>query len=89
MGNTLLLQLYRLKILKHKQEKILLDIKFKKACKQGNLLPTFAKVQLSTKNVNYKLKQRIGRIIMEDELQRKHHEKEKLKKDIKALRKRY
>ena len=48
--------------LKIDYEEILLDIKFIKACKQGNLLPTFAKVRLSIKNVNYKLKQRIGRI---------------------------
>ena len=71
--------------LKIKYEKVLLDVKFIKTCKQGNLLPKFAKVRLSIKNANNKLKQRIGRIIVEDELQRKHHEKEKLKKDIKPL----
>ena len=39
---------------------------------------------INKKNANYKLKQRIGRTIMEDELQGKHHEKKNLKKDIKA-----
>ena len=71
--------------LKTKYEKILLDFKFLKTCKKGNLLPTFAKVRLSIKNANCKLMQRIGRIIMEDELQRKHHEKLKIMKDIKAI----
>ena len=60
-----------------KYEKNSLDIEFIKTCKQGSFLPTF--------NANYVLKQRIGRIIMEDDLQRKHQEKKKLKKDIKAL----
>ena len=50
-----------------KYEKNSLDIKFIKTCKQGSFLPTF--------NANYVLKQRIGRIIMEDELQRKNQEK--------------
>ena len=39
---------------------------------------------INKKNANYKLKQRIGRTIMEDELQGKHHKKKSLKKDIKA-----
>ena len=39
---------------------------------------------INKKIANYKLKQRIGRTIMEDELQGKHHEKKNLKKDIKT-----
>ena len=37
------------------------------------------------KNKNFKLKQHIGRNVIEDEFQHKCHEKKKLKKDIKAL----
>ena len=72
--------------LKMKYEKNSLDIKSTTTCKQGSFLPAFAMVQLSIKkNANYILQQRIGRIIMEDELRRKQPEKKKLKKDIKTL----
>ena len=47
-----------------KYAKTLLDIAFIKSCKTEHILPTFAKVRLSNKNANSKLKQRIGRIII-------------------------
>ena len=71
--------------LKTKFEKVTLDIKFNKICKREGLIPTFANVRLSIKHQNLKLKKRISRIVMENELQAKHHEKRNLKKDIKAI----
>ena len=40
----------------------------------------------SIQTKNNKLKERIGRIIMEHELERKHYEKKQLKKEIKSIR---
>ena len=62
-----------------------LDIKFPKTCKREGLIPTFANVCLSIKQQNLKLKVRISRTFMENELQMKHREKRNLKKDIKAI----
>ena len=71
--------------LKTKYEKTKLDIQYIKLCKQERLLPTFATIKLSIQTKNNKLKERIGRIIMEHELERKHHEKKQLKKEIKSI----
>ena len=57
-----------------------LDIAFIKSCKQKYSLRTLAKVRLSSKNASFKLKQRIGRIIIENEMQMEHLETEKAKK---------
>ena len=62
--------------------KIQTDIKFIKACKQENIIPTFASVKLSLKHNNNKLTKRIARIVMETEIQNKHREKKSLKKEI-------
>ena len=64
--------------LKKQSEKTKLDIEYIKLCKQEHLLPfsrtvTFATVRLSIQTKNKKLKNRIGRIIMEHELESKHH----------------
>ena len=59
--------------LKKQSEKTKLDIEHIKLCKQEHLLPTFATVRLSIQTKNKKLKNRIGRIIMEHELESKHH----------------
>ena len=56
-----------------------------KLCKQERLLPTFTTIKLSIQTKNKTLKERIGRIIMEHELERKHNEKEQLKKEIKSI----
>ena len=71
--------------LKTKYEKTKLDMQYIKLCKQERLLPTFATIKLSIQTKNKTLKERIGRIIMEHELERKHHEKEQLKKEIKSI----
>ena len=71
--------------LKTKFEKTKLDIEYIKLCKQEHLLQTFPTVRLSIQIKNNKLKNCIGRIIMEHELERKHHEKKLLRKEIKSL----
>ena len=53
-----------------------------KSCKTEHILPKFVKFRLSNKYVNIKLNQRIGRVIMENELERKYQEKRKLRKEI-------
>ena len=72
-------------ILKTKYQRVVLDLKFIKTCKKEELIPTFANVRLSVKHGSAKLKKRISRIIMESEMQDKHHKKKKLKQEIKAL----
>ena len=60
----------------------ILDIKFLKQCKQEQLLSAFANVRLSTKGSNIKLKHRIARIIIEDELQYNYQHNKKLIKNL-------
>ena len=56
--------------------------KITKSCKKEILISHFAKINLSIKNANRKLKLRIARIVMESETENKHHEKKNLRKDI-------
>ena len=65
--------------------KTLADIKFIKSCKTENIIPTFPKVTLSLKHSNYKLKLHIAKFDMEAEMQNKHFEKKKLKKEMKRI----
>ena len=58
------------------------DIKFIKLCKVEKIVPTFAKVNLSIKSGSRKLKLTIARLVMESEIQSKHLEKKKLKKEL-------
>ena len=51
--------------LKTKYMKTAGDIVFTKICKIENLIPTFVKINLSVKDDNKKLTQRIARILME------------------------
>ena len=44
---------------------------FIKSCKTENIIPTFAKVRLSLKHSNYKLKSHIARLVMETEIKKK------------------
>ena len=62
-----------------------LDIEYIKLCKQEHLLPTFATIRLSIQTKSNKLKNLIGRIITEHELESKLHEKKLLRKEIKSL----
>ena len=65
-----------------KYMKVTADIKFIKLCKVEKIMPTFAKVNLSIKSGSRKLKLRIARLVMESEIQSKHLEKKKLKKEL-------
>ena len=71
--------------IKHKWFKIIKDINFIKTCKKEDLLPTFAKVKLAIKSGNKKIQQKIATITLNTELQQKHHEKGKLKREIRQL----
>ena len=50
-----------------------------------NIISTFAKVKLSLKHRIYKMKLDIARLVMEAEMQNKHFEKKKLKKEMKRI----
>ena len=65
-----------------KYMKVTADIKFIKLYKVEKTIPTFAKVNLSIKSGSRKLKLRIARLVMESEIQSKHLEKKKLKKEL-------
>ena len=70
--------------LKTKLMKVQADIQFIKSCKKENLIPIFAKVNLAIKSDSRKLKLSLARL-MESEMESKHHEKKKLKKEIVAI----
>ena len=70
--------------LKTKLMKVQADIQFIKSCKKENLIPIFAKVNLAIKSDSRKLKLSLARL-MESEIENKHHEKKKLKKEIVAI----
>ena len=84
-GQEIIRTVRSLENLKTKYVKVLADIKFIKSCKSEDIIPTFAKVNVSLKHGNYKLQLRIPRIVMEAELQNKNREKSKLKKEIKNM----
>ena len=65
-----------------KYMKVTADIKFIKLCKVEKIIPTFAKVNLTIKSGSRKLKLRIARLVMESDIQSKHLEKKKLKKEL-------
>ena len=65
--------------------KVTADIKFIKLCKVEKIIPTFAKVNLSIKSESRKLKLRIARLVMESEIESKHLDKKKLKKELKSI----
>ena len=49
------------------------------------MIPTFANIRLTTNGNNIKLKGRIARIILEDELQHKNRQKKRLQCEIKKI----
>ena len=71
---------------KTKFKKLDADITFiKLSKKKQQLIPTFAKVNASIRNDTYKLKRKIACLVMETELQNKHREKRKLRKNIRSI----
>ena len=55
--------------------------------KKEQLIPIFAKVNLALRNGTYKMnrKKKNARLVTETELQNKHREKRKLRKDIRRI----
>ena len=82
LGQDILSMVRSLETLKTKYMEIQSDIKFTKSYKVDRLIPTFTNINLSIKSNSYKLKQRIVRIAMKKEMQNKHYEKKKFKKEI-------
>ena len=66
----------------NKHTKIQLDIDFIKICKWEDLIPTFANVNVAIKHGTQKLKMKIVCAVMETEMQNKHDQKRKIKKQI-------
>ena len=84
-GQDTLIVTRTLEDLKTRLMKTEADIHFIKTCKRENIIPTCAKVKLSIKHGNKKLHSKIARLVMETELQAKHHTKKKIKTEIKRL----
>lgn len=61
------------------------NITFIKSCKKENLVPTFTKVNLSINSRSYKLRYEISKLIIQTELENKHHEKRKLRTEILSI----
>ena len=85
-GQGILKIVKTLENLKTKYVKAQADIEFIKHCKSENIISAFAKVNVSLKRSNHQLKSRIAKIVMEAELQNRHREKKKSKKEIKQIR---
>ena len=66
--------------------KVSADIRYIKTCKKEQLIPTFARVNVSLKDVSFKLRKKIDTLIMETEIQNKHLERRKLRKQIRKIR---
>ena len=64
-----------------KYSKVNQDINFIKTCRRENLIPTFAKVKIAIKINNDKLKQKLARVILDTELQQKHNQRRKVKRE--------
>ena len=82
-GHHLIKVAWDFKQKKAKFEESVREIAFIKLCKKEQLIPAFAKVSLALLNGTYKMKRKKSAcLVMETELQNKHWEKLKLRKDI-------
>ena len=61
-------------------------ILFIKSCKKEVIIPTFAKVNLSIKSGDCKLKHKIAKSILDTELSKKHHQSGKFRKEIGSVK---
>ena len=84
-GQDVITVIRSLEKLQTKYGKVVADIKYIKTCKKERLIPTFAKVNISLKNATHKLRQKISLLVMNTELENKHSENRKLKKEIKKI----
>ena len=65
--------------------KLITDIVCIKSCKKEDLIPTFAKVNLVNKIAAYKLKKKVVKPVMDTELQDKHYQILKIRKEIRSI----
>ena len=65
--------------------KLITDIVCIKSCKKEDLISTFAKVNLANKIAAYKLKKKVVKPVMDTELQDKHYQILKIRKEIRSI----
>ena len=65
--------------------KLITDIVCIKSCKKEDLIPTFAKVNLVNKIAGYKLKKKVVKPVMVTELQDKHYQILKIRKELRSI----
>lgn len=85
-GRQMRLSARRYESLKIKSTKIKADINYILTCKRESLSPTFSQVKLSIPGKNYKLKAKISKLIMEQELKNKHYQKKKVQQSISEVK---
>ena len=64
--------------------KIIVNIKYIKSCRKEELTPRFTKVNLALKSGTARLKQKIAKLVMDTELQNKHLERKKTRKELRS-----
>ena len=84
-GQDVITVIRSLEKLQTKYRKVIADMKYFKTFKKECLIPAFAKVNISIKNATHKLRTKILLLVMNTELENKHSEKRKLKKEIKKI----
>ena len=65
--------------------RLITDIVCIKSCKKEDLIPTFAKVNLANKIAGYKLKKKVVKPVMVTELQDKHYQILKIRKELRSI----
>ena len=65
--------------------KLITDIVCIKSCKKEDLIPAFAKVNLANKIAGYKLKKKVVKPVMVTELQDKHYQILKIRKELRSI----
>ena len=71
--------------LKAKMTKLKMVIIYINSCKKEDLIPTFAKINLSIKSGSYKLKRKVAKLVMDTELEVKHYQIRKIQKEIRSI----
>ena len=85
LGQEVLKHIRSLEDNKSRLMKIEADISVIKACKEEQLIPTFAKGKLSIKSANRELQYKMAKLVMEAELKDKHNSKKKLENILRRL----
>ena len=85
-GQDIITVIQSLEKLQAKFLKVSADIRYIKTCKKEQLIPRFARVNVSLKDVSFNLRKKIATLIMEAEIKNKHSEKRKLRKEIRKIR---